>query len=102
MSSEETREFHVADILSVIYARILSPRDVEGVSDILRFLLGRPVSSIEFEPALCTCSEPLFDQHPQLIYAEMPTRSSQKETWIAEQVRRFGETLPVKPLDINF
>lgn len=38
-----TKSFHLGDILSVTHDRLVSPRHIEGVYDILSFMSGEPV-----------------------------------------------------------
>lgn len=97
----ETRDFHLGDILSVTTGRLVSPRHIGGVYDILNFMTGDNLFTHQLPRACGECEGPLLAQHPDLAGVEVPEEFTGKEhveAWLAEQVARFGETRPVAAL----
>jgi hypothetical protein len=91
-----TRDYHVGDILSVTTGHLVSPRGMDGVYDILRWMAGESVFTHQI-PRVCREAEPvLLALHPQLASADKNAVNSKNyDAWLAAQVARFGETLPV-------
>jgi hypothetical protein len=96
------KEFHLGDILSVTTGRVVSPRGMRGMCDILGYMTGETTVSRQFEFARTVgeCAGPLLKQHPALADVRLPDGldSETAEAWLASQVVRFGERLPVSPL----
>ena len=87
-----TREFHLGDILSITTHRLVSPRHMDGVYDILNFMSGDDLMTHQL-PRVCDEMKPrLLAQHP--VLAEVNTSGIKPDTvmWLDEQVARFGET----------
>lgn len=96
-----TRRFHVGDILSVTTGVLVSPRGMDGVHDIIEFMVGDgPMGDLGITIARRACMEALVQQHPGLseIDADTELEPDTVPGWLAMQVDRFGETLPVSPL----
>lgn len=98
----ETRDFHIGDILTITTDRLLSPRGVGGVYDILGFMTGDEVYTHQIPRFMDECKPYLMKQHPQLEEIEVPEEGlDDKRTfnrWLRTQVKKYGETLPVKTL----
>jgi hypothetical protein len=102
MSDQEQRYFHLGDILTITTGLLVSPRHVGGIYDILNFMTGDNLFTHQFPRAMDECQPVLLAQHPQLRAVQVPDEFDGKEhvdRWLASQVARFGETLPVMPLD---
>jgi hypothetical protein len=96
------RPFHLGDILTITTGLLVSPRHVDGIYDILNFMTGDNLFTHQLPRAMDECGPALLDQHPQLRAVKTPEEFDGKEhvdRWLAEQVARFGEVLPVAPLD---
>lgn len=96
------RSFHLGDILTITTGLLVSPRHVAGIYDILNFMTGDNLFTHQLPRAMDECSPALLAQHPQLRAVSTPEEFDGKEQvdrWLAEQVARFGEMLPVAPLD---
>jgi hypothetical protein len=102
-----TKEFHLGDILSITTERLVSPRHIGGVYDILNWLTGENLFTHQLPRASRECAGPLLAQHPDLAAVTVPdrfgdgSRESAKlavETWLAGQVAVYGETREVEPL----
>ena len=95
----KVRQFHLGDILSVTTGRLVSPRKMEGVYDICDFLTGDQNYTHQLPRAARECTPWIFKQHPQLEaveYEHVDTHNWRE--WLDEQVRQFGETLPLTPM----
>jgi hypothetical protein len=94
-----SRPFHIGDILSITTGRLVSPRHVEGVYDILNYMTGDNLFTHQLPRASRECEPYLLKQHPQL--ANVDSSGVTPETWrmwLDTQIATFGETLPVEPL----
>jgi hypothetical protein len=99
----ETKAFHIGDILSVTTGRLVSPRHLGGVYDILNWMTGDNLMTHQIPRACGECEGPLRAQHPDLIAIVVPeTFGDDPELgvarWLAEQVSVYGETRDVAPL----
>lgn len=94
-----TRHFHIGDVLSITTGKLVSPRHISGVYDILNYMTGDSLFTHQLPRAWRECQEPLMAQHPQLRDVD---DSGVNETtwrgWLDKQVATFGEMLPVEPL----
>ena len=102
-----TKPFHLGDILSVTTERLVSPRHIGGVYDILNWMTGDNLLTHQLPRACDECKGPLLAQHPDLAAIVPPetfgdgTKDSAEEAvnrWLAEQVAIYGETREVAPL----
>ena len=103
-----TRTFHLGDILSVTTGRLVSPRHMDGIYDILGWMAGESLWTHQLPRVASECSGPLLAQHPDLAEIEAPaefgdgSRDSAKEAvdrWLAAQVAVYGEAREVAALD---
>jgi hypothetical protein len=96
-----TKTFHLGDILSITTGRLVSPRHMDGIYDILNWMTGDNLFTHQLPRAVDECQEPLLAQHPDLAAITPPENFGGKETvdrWLAEQVAAYGETREVTPL----
>jgi hypothetical protein len=96
-------DFHLGDILSVTTERLVSPDHIDGVYRILNYMTGDNLFTHQLPRANHECAPALLAQHPQLNAVEVPDDfgpdpEAAVTAWLAEQVARYGETLPVEPL----
>lgn len=94
-----SKKFHLGDILSVTTGRIVSPRHMEGIYDILDFITGENLYIYQVPRASRQCKPYLLKQHPQL--AEVDASGINQDNWgewLTKQVNKYGEQLPVIPL----
>jgi hypothetical protein len=104
------RNFDLSDVLSVTTGALVSTRHVNGVYDIVGYVAGdRGVTTIGLVMLHERVAAAILDQHPELnnvtfpydmISEEMDTHDRQAaiDNWLAEQRRRFAESLPVAPM----
>lgn len=100
--TDNARTFHLGDILSVTTGRLVSPTHMTGISKLLDHLTSDNVFTHQIPRVVRECQPSLLAQHPDLSHVEVPeefTGQEHVETWLAAQVARFGEFLPVAPLD---
>ena len=97
-----TRTFHLGDVLSITTGRLVSPRHMEGIHDILDWMTGDSLFTHQLPRAMDECQGPLLAQHPDLAAIEVPDDFGGEEgvrSWLAEQVAVYGETREVAPLN---
>lgn len=97
----ETRRFHLGDVLSVTTGILVSPRRVAGVHELLDYLTGDTLMTHQLPRALEESRPDLLSQHPQLAGVTVPDDLDTEErvlVWLAGQVDRYGEELPVRPI----
>ena len=96
----DTRTFHLGDVLTITTGRLVSPRHVDGIYDILNFMTGDNLFTHQLPRAMDECQGPLLAQHPDLAEVEVPELDGEAEViaWLAVQVERYGETRQVAPL----
>jgi hypothetical protein len=103
-----TKTFHLGDILTITTGgRLVSPRHMDGVYDILNWMTGDNLSTLQLPRAVDECRGPLLAQHPDLAAITVPEEfgdgsegSARRavDAWLAEQVAVYGETREVEPL----
>ncbi len=106
MQEPETREFPLADILSITTPRLLSMRAMQGVCDLVEWMLAmdpipRMINLREWsrlKTAADIARRSLLRQHPQLRGVQPPPGLDQPDllAWLHEQERLFGEHLTVR------
>ena len=89
-SKQATKDFHIGDILSVTTGKLVSPRHIDGVYDVLGWMTGESLMTHQLPRVSDECAPSLRDQHPDLAEVEVP------ET--AEIGAQFGEHHPVAKL----
>lgn len=91
-----TKKFHVGDVLSITTGRLVSPRHIDGVYDILNFMTGDNLFTHQLPRASNECKPHLLEQLPQLKDVDASGVTPENwQNWLDEQVARFGEELTV-------
>jgi len=93
------KEFHLGDVLSITTSRLVSPRLIEGVYDILNYMTGENLFTHQLVRAHDVCRPYLLKQFPQL--KDVNCEDVAPDNWrerIDTLVKEFGETLMVEPL----
>jgi hypothetical protein len=102
-----TRTFHLGDILTITTGRLVSPRHMDGIYDILDWMTGDSLFTHQLPRACDECQGPLLAQHPDLAAIIPPetfgdgSKDSAEgvvDRWLAEQVAVYGETREVAPI----
>jgi hypothetical protein len=111
----ETRQFHLGDILSISHERLVSPRHIGGVYDILNFMTGDNLFTHQLPRASRECKPWLLRQLPFLATPEITRavdelgaaldltgdkgdREKVVKKWLAGMVKKYGKTHPVQPI----
>lgn len=93
------REFHIGDVLSITSEKLVSPRLMDGVYDILDYMTGENLFTHQLIRARKACAPYLLKQHPELAAETCDDVSP--ANWrerLAELVLKYGEFLAVEPL----
>lgn len=99
MSTEETRSFHIGDVLSAYSGYLVSNRHMEGVYDTLNYLTGDSLFTHQLPRAMDECKGWLERLHPKL--REIDCSGLTPETlpaWLDRIAAQYGETLELRPL----
>lgn len=99
-----TKTFHLGDILTVTTGRLVSPRHMDGVYDILNWMTGDNLFTHQLPRANEECAPHLLAQHPDLAAVQVPdgfTGREHVEAWLAGQVTAYGEYRDVAPLPVG-
>lgn len=92
----DTKPFHIGDVLSITTGCLLSPRHMEGVYDILHWMTGESIYTHQIPRCIREAAPVLLAMHPQLgDIGEIEVAPDTFDAFLAVQVTRFGETLPV-------
>lgn len=98
----QTRDFHLGDVLSITTGILVSPRHMSGVYDILNFMTGESLYTHQLPRVGREAKPVLLRAHPDLASIETPTLNPDEVApWLAEQVARYGEFLPVPTMAPN-
>ena len=114
------RRFHLGDVLSITTGRLVSPRHMDGVYDILNFMTEDNLFTHQLPRACDECKPYLLKQFPQLNTAfiqsackildrEVENRNSRDPengepmplnitAWLEELTKRYGEYLEVETI----
>lgn len=92
------REFDLGDVISITTGRLVSPRLIDGVYDILNFMTGDDLYTHAL-PRACEAMRPvLLAQHPQLRDVEHSHVTTENwREWMDDLYARFGRSLMVAP-----
>lgn len=97
----ETRRFHIGDIITVITGRLVSPRHVEGLYDILNWMTDDNLFTHQLPRASRECTPSLRRQCPDIAAIDVPDDLGGEGpvyAWLAEQVAQYGETRRIAKL----
>lgn len=95
----KTKKFHLGDILSVTTGKLVSPRHMDGVYEILDFMTGQNNFTHMLPTAADRCTPYLFDQFPQLADIDVPKLTEETLLpWLTEQATKYGEYFEVKAI----
>jgi hypothetical protein len=92
MTNPEVRTFHLGDLLSVTTGVLVSPRYMDGLSDIVGYLTWADLDVDHIPESLQACRGYVLRQVP--VLAEVTADDLSFESWrgwLDEQVKMFGE-----------
>lgn len=95
-----TRDFALADILTMTTGLLLSHNGMGGLYEIANHLTGDNLMTHQLPRAAEVCGPALLRQHPQLagVAPSPDLDASNLLTWLADAEHVYGATLPVAPL----
>lgn len=96
---QQTRDFHLGDILSITTGRLVSTRHMDGIYDILDYMTGDSNYTHQLPRAADECRPYLLEAHPFLseISGDEVTTENYKE-WLDQKVAQYGEYHAVRPI----
>lgn len=95
----DARLFHLGDVLSITDGRLLSPRLMDGVYDILNFMTGDNLFTHQLPRASRECRPFLIQQHPHLASIEIGEVTSENFKDVLERLcAEYGEQVMVNKL----
>jgi len=95
------KDFELGDVLTITTGKLVSKRMMDGVYDILNYMTGCNLYTHQLPEASNKCRPYLLQQHPQLksIDSDIVSKDNVWQ-WLDEQIKVYGEKLPVNPIDI--
>jgi hypothetical protein len=97
----DTRSFHIGDILSVTSGRLVSPRHIDGVSDLLGWMTGEKPMTHQLPRLSDECEPALREQFPDLAAVDVPKGLDSEEKvlfWLGGLEGEYGTRREVAPL----
>ena len=94
------REFHIGDILTITTGKLLSPRMMDGMYDILNYMTGDNLFTHQLPRAMRECQPWLIEQYPQFKDLVVPEFENPEmyDDFVKRCARKYGETFSVRPL----
>jgi hypothetical protein len=97
----KTKDFHLGDILSITTGRLVSPRHIGGVYDILNWMTGEELFTHQL-PRVSKEAVPILERlYPWLPMIDDAFECDDWEAWLAEQVAKYGEMHAVPRMTAN-
>lgn len=94
-----SRKFHLGDILSITTGKLVSPKGMDGIYGILNYMSGDDLFTHQLPRVSDECKPKILEQHPQLSEVDAsPVNLENYQQWLAEQVAKYGEYLEIQPL----
>ena len=102
MSDTIEREFHLGDVLSIITGKLLSPRHMDGIYDILNFMANDKLFTHQLPRVAKEARPYLVEQFPQLkgVSVDGVDRDNFRQR-LDDLCAEFGETVMVRRLPLN-
>jgi hypothetical protein len=96
-----TQTFHLGDLLSITTGVLVSPSRMDGVYEILQFLVGEPLWTHQLPRARDECATALIRQFPLLADITVPQLdgAAKYAEWLDEQCEKYGTYFEVSPMD---
>lgn len=94
------REIDLRDILSVLTDKMFSPLGLEGLNELVQFMVGEEVFNHQLRRVMLgECRPWLLAWHPQLKEVDATNVGPDNaQAWTDEQIRKFGRTLIVEQI----
>jgi hypothetical protein len=106
---KEWKSFHLGAVLTITTGIMVAPGGVGDIYDILNWMTGENLFTHQLPRASDECEPVLKDLYPGLAAVTRPDTTKlangDQETfwknWLANQVKQFGENLPVPKLLVH-
>lgn len=98
---QRIRDFDLGDVLSVTTGRLVSPRHITGVYDILGYMTGERLMTHQLPRASDQVKPEILRQHPDLEDVDVPNDLDSEEkvlTWLDNVKIDYGFTRSLVPL----
>lgn len=93
------KPFDLGDVLSITTGKMMSPRHMDGVYDILNFMTGDSLFTHQLPRAMTECAPYLLRQHPQLRNIQFEQIMPENFNHILNGLcAEYGEQLMVEPI----
>ena len=96
------KDFELGDVLSITMSRLVSRRGMDGIYDILSFMVGESLFTHQL-PRVRDEVEPfILEQYPQLAGIKVPRNLDGKGEWmewLGRMESKYGKVLPVATID---
>lgn len=98
----KSKLFHLGDILSITTGIMMSPRHMDGIADILKFMTGDVLYTHQLPRARLECAPFLLKQHPQLENISFEPITAENYSAVLEGLcAEYGEQLLVTKLPLH-
>lgn len=99
MTTANSKLFHLGDVLSVTDGRLMSPRHMDGIYEILNFMTGDSLFTHQLPRAMKECQPYLLKQFPQLSGISFgPVTKENFDSVLEDLCAEYGEHLLVERL----
>ena len=97
MTNKETKVFHLGDVLSITTSRLVSPRYMDGVYDLVRYLTGTEPQFDVLTATMVSCRRYIIAIYPELDDLEIVDVAFENwRDWLKEQQAAFGEWIKIR------
>lgn len=97
LSGQDSKVFHIGDVLSVTTSHLVSPRYMDGVYDLVRYLTEREPELDNLAEAMGVCKRYLIQLHPQFEDLNIDGVEFENwRSWLQGQQAIHGEWIAVR------
>lgn len=96
-----THAFHIGDVIAAMTGKMVSPRHIAGIRDVLTWMTGEEPETHQIPRFGRECEAALRVQFPRLATVQVPTGLDSRDKvmdWLASLYPEHGETVDVQPL----
>lgn len=95
----EMKDFHIGDVLSITTGRLLSPRHMEGVYDLLNWMTGDNLYTHQLPRVSDEARPHLLGWHPFLAEIDASDVTPENwRAWLSSIVAKHGEYLTIEKM----
>ena len=89
----DSKLFHIGDVISVATGRLVSPRHMTGVCDILQFMCDESPFSHQIARFIRECEPFILCQYPQFALPAFQPALDELDTWLQRGTREQASEL---------